>query len=525
VEFDCPECGAPHAFPEDSIPSAGLVVACTRCDTHITLSPQGVVHQGGGPAVGGAGHHAEAPHPDSQPDILVSDVQPLPNREQARPSRPPAPPPPGRRSSPAQAPEADPRDAVSQIIDLDVDAFESGAPGDTSAMSAAPGPGATAPVQAAMPPGPPSDLDAPDVSLHAVVRTAQADARTERPPSAPADPGATGSPRAAPRARPAAASGDAGLAILAHSIEPLRDLRRIGTIAGAYAALLAGSALLQWLAGWLGSKVSALGTLIGTATSLGLAVALLALFAAQSYIAHRELLETTPTSLREALVWVRGRPVPIFVTPLVVAVLALAPALVIALAGVVGRLPGAGPVLWGVLSPLTFALIPVAGLGIVFAGIGGPLYVPAHLRTGAGPVELARHLLDLCRAQGGRVLVWPIGGFAAVGLGISLAIGIVGVGEAVFASVTGAAMGAALPTLLRAAPAAFGAMLLVVAGPALGAAGLVGGEAHVGHTVGGVLAGLSACAFVGMLLTAIVQVWAAAGVLIYRQMEAPPDGV
>ena len=42
MEFNCPACSAPHAFPDDQVPGEGIVVACTRCGAHITLNRSGV---------------------------------------------------------------------------------------------------------------------------------------------------------------------------------------------------------------------------------------------------------------------------------------------------------------------------------------------------------------------------------------------------------------------------------------------------------------------------------------------------
>ena len=65
-----------------------------------------------------------------------------------------------------------------------------------------------------------------------------------------------------------------------------------------------------------------------------------------------------------------------------------------------GRIPGAGPVLWGLLSPVTFAGSLLAGLVVVFLVYTLPIYVPLIVLDRSRPVDTLKTMLALHRAHG-----------------------------------------------------------------------------------------------------------------------------
>ncbi len=488
MEFNCPACSTPHAFPDDQIPDGGIVVACTRCAAHVTLSRAGVV----APAGGRKSMPPGAPAPDEAPIEATSQAM-----ASLRPSRimeaPPEEPPPAAEPPPSVA-EPPPR-------------------------AAEPPPSAAEP--------PPEKKEGFLGKAGRGLSAAAARAKEAAEAGKRAFDDAADDEMGAPAAPPGLAIPGAAAATDAHwtwrdlprAFLGVFDLRRVLFATAGFWAAINVFALLQWLGGWLGAKVAGvIATVFSVVAWVGF-VGIVALVASvMGYVCHQVVVEGRASSVKAGIDWTKAHLKSVLGTPLAFVAVIAAIAVAEGVVGAVGRIPWAGPIVWGVASPALFAASLVAGVVAVAMVYSLPLYIPVIYNEKTGPKQTLQRLLGLFREHGfslvGLLLV------ALLMITVVYAVTVVPAFETsrmLTSQVGASAMGANLPGLFGSAPGAYPAFLAFAMDPLplLGAAGGLG-ETNFGHTLGGLLAGLlGASAFFALLIALFALAWYTAGCIIY----------
>lgn len=470
MEFNCPACQAPHAFPDDQVPAEGIVVACTRCGHHITLNKNGLV----------------APEPEPAPapaPVAASDF------------------------SPPGPPSFDP-----EVMDA---TREAQSPGRVSTPPAAFG-------QSAPPPSmPPADLSEPgptvmstDGSLAAAV---EAEVRA-----------VTGEPEPGTEAK----AGKAGKAVgafdsaMAEAIEPetnvpsglafpgfkpgesgawtwrdlpraflgLFDTRRVifATVGFWIAIVLFG--LLQWVGGLLGGLWGPLGSIFNVVAWTGFVAAAAIVASILAFVVQETIVEQRATSIKAGIDWTKAHLKSVVGTPVAFAVVisgAWAAGYVLSL---LGGIPAAGPILGGLLSPVNTLLALAAGaVGVVFL-YSIPLYIPIIHAEQTGPVATLKRLGALFRAHGFRLAVY-------------LLLTLVTIGFAWFVIIT-----PLLAVAARVGAGHAGNPITLLMGTRLGGAP---GDAGFLADVGSWLTGIGSAIGPAVLLALVALVYYTAGCIIY----------
>lgn len=197
---------------------------------------------------------------------------------------------------------------------------------------------------------------------------------------------------------------------------------------------------------------------------------------------HRELQGGQPLSLVAGLRWSLEHLLSVALAPLVLVGVALVLVLVEALLHLLGMIPVAGGVLYGVTFALSLLLATGALFCLLLAGLVAMLYLAELQRTDAGPAGTVRRVLALLAERGGAALgmlslTGLVGAALAAALS-SLAVGALGLTGLMGAGLLRADFG----LLLAALPAPFRAGLLGAAGlvRAVEVPASVGGAAEVG---------------------------------------------
>jgi predicted Zn finger-like uncharacterized protein len=463
MEFNCPACSTPHAFPDDQIPEGGIVVACTRCAAHVTLSRAGVVDP---PASRRSAPPPEPAAPEvEEPPPLESTAVAM---ETVRPPREPQPP---KEEPAASAPPRDvATDGGSPALRKAERAAEKAAKGLSAAASAARE----------------KAKELADAGRRAVDAAADADM------PAPGTLAGLSTPK-----------GDTWtLRDLPRAFVGVFDARRVlFTTAGFWAALNVG-ALLMWLGGWLGAHVGGwLGTTLNVVAIVAQLAVLAFVAAVMGYVCHQVVVEGRASSVKSGVEWAKARLQSVLGAPLAFVAVIAAIALAEGVIGGIGRVPWVGPILWGVASPAVMVGSLAAGVVAVALLYSLPLYIPVIYNEETGPRQTLERLLGLFRTHG----------FALVGMVLAslLMVAVVFTATIVPAlyvcrwltTFVGAhAMGGNLIGLIMSAPGVFQAFAALGFEPgALAGAGFPDGT-NFGHTLGGLLTGL----FGGSVLLALV---------------------
>ncbi|MEZ4467577.1 MAG: zinc-ribbon domain-containing protein [bacterium] len=366
MEFNCPACSAPHAFPDDQVPTDGIVVACTRCGAHITLNRSGV--QGARPL---------EPEP-VEPEPTVGMPPPeIPPADSTRESRPPVPS--NRPAAPAPPMPVDMADDDVADPDDEPSLARTAAEGDSGLFSAA---------RKAMSAAKRGAVGAFDSAASEAI-----EAETDVPEGlafpgfGPSDGAWTW--RDLPRAF---------LGVL--------DARRvIFATAGFWAALVV-FGLLNWVAGFLGGLWGPLGTIFSIVAWLGFVGAAAIVASILGYVVHQTIVERRASSVKAGVEWTKSSIKSVVGTPLAFVVVIGAIWLVQFGVGMLGRIPFAGPIVWGAVSPVTVLLSLAAGaVGVVLLD-SIPLYIPVIYNEKTGPKETLLRLGGLFRANGFRLALY-----------------------------------------------------------------------------------------------------------------------
>ena len=525
MEFDCPECGAPHAFPEDQIPLDGITVACTACAAHISLDRHGVKGQ----------RRPEPPAPSAPP--------------------PPAPsvPPRDRAAWPQPALES-----TTEALDIVQPSTPDASGEGWDATSEAQGPSGGGSPRPAPPPTPGSSRSGPLRPRSAPPSSMPPKPAASAPPSpersapppmmkAPSleKPSGLGKALGAAAASaldsvggafdeaiddemegevdapgglsfPGFAPGDGSWTWrdLPRAFVGVFDLRRvIFTTAGFWAAL-AVFGLLQWLGGWLGAKVTGLLATVFSVAAWGGLVAMSAFAAAvMGFVCHQTVVEQRASSISAGVAWTKEWIQSVVGTPLAFVAVAAVGWLAQVIVAYLGRIPFAGPIVWGVLSPVLLLLGLAAGAVIVALIYSLPLYIPVIYNEKTSPVDTLKRLFGLFRTHGfslvGHVLL------TMVTIAVSLAVTVLPmytVGRMVSTDAAGY-MGGNYLGLLSNIPGGFQVFafssLPIPTGSAFGV------ETGFGHTLGGILAGIGSALPLALVWALVALAYYTAGGIIY----------
>lgn len=469
MEFNCPQCDTPHAFPDDQVPESGIVVACTHCESHITLDRNGV--RGDDPT-----EAIQMPARDPAPPAPA----PSPPAPEPAPAPGPAPRPSAGWPQPAAQPEPPPTAEAQQVHHVQPEPAPGSAAGRfSSALGSALGSAQKAFDEAAGEEMA-AETDVPE--------------GLSFPGFAPGEGGAW-SWRDLPRA-----------------FVGLLDARRIAfTTVGLWGALVA-FLLVRWLGGWLGAKVGILGTILDVVAWAILVVGFALVTAVMSYVCHQTVMERRPSSIKAGIAWVQEWIKSVAGTPLAFAGVIAAAVIVEAVVGLVGRIPFVGPIVWGLASPVTAVLTLGTGLVAVALVYSLPLYVPVIYNEKTGPTETLKRLLSLFRAHG----LSLVGYLLLSGLMIALAMAVtvspaLALGRTFTDNVVPSAMGPNLMGVFAEAPGMFAVTIASMVSPGGG----IPTETGFGHTLGGLFAGIGAAILPALVLALVVLVQYTAGCIIY----------
>lgn len=461
MRFDCSACGTVHEFPDEEIPAEGITVACTNCGLHIALKPQG-------PSAGALAEVEEIE------EIFTAEEPPLTataTGEALRLEKPEAQAPLGRSS-------ADPQPPVGR--------------------AQAPAFGTQPPAQA--PAGPPVDIEeAPE----------------------PADqPGRKKGQKAVVRIADEA-SGE-GETIpwrqLPRMFLSLVNVRRLAAITVGFWGALVVFGLVQWLGHLMAKMWQPLGSLMDAVAWIAFGVGGALVAGVAGYSLHQELIEGRRAGLKESLGWVKAHLKGALGVPLLFIALLVGCALAIGVVGFVGRTPGVGPIVWGIVSPALFALSLAAGIiGLIFV-CSLPLYIPLILQHGEGPVETLVRLGDLFSKRGVGLGLQLFASILLTVLGfIFVALPVLISSKYIFMKASQGGMGEQfMRTLMSVPPGLSGLEGSLMAG--------FGASGDFDHKVGGFFLGLGSQLPTALLLASFVIVYFAAGTRIYAHLKDRAEG-
>ena len=507
MEFNCPACDAPHAFPDEQIPADGIVVACTSCATHITL---------------------DAPTPDApeaepelepRPTLRAEDLEPAPSGSNTAPrpsvnapmggmdggapsfgrkeqeSRPPPRPAGWPAPPPKPDEEAKPRALPKPMADSDppaaIEDMDSAVHFIPDVEPAAPAPsdifGKVADAAAGA---------ARDVA-HAGVRTFDQVSAIEQDAEADVPEGL-----AFPGFKPTA-DGAYTWRDLPRAFLGVVDLHRLGFTTVVFWMGILAFGLINWLGGLLADKVwGTFGTIFGVVAWLALIGSVLVVTSVMGFVCHQTVIEQRSSSIKAGVEWVQKWIQSVFGTPLAFVAVIAAVAAFHGLVGVIGRIPYAGPVVWGLASGVTIVSALAAGVVAVLLGYTLGLYIPVVYNEKSGPGDTLKRLLELARLHGatlvGLVVASVVMIYAAFWAILKPSIL---AGTLLLSYVGLKAMGPDLMATIAANPFQAIGMATSVLFEQLG--GGMGVEVNIGHKLGGFFTAFfatGALAFVGALL-------------------------
>lgn len=119
----------------------------------------------------------------------------------------------------------------------------------------------------------------------------------------------------------------------------------------------------------------------------------------------REMVEGRRFKISESIKFVMARPMTVLGTPLIFVAVFLILSLGVTLLSLIGRIPYAGPLVYGLTFMGTFVLSLLAILVCIMFGLLAFSYLPAVVREGLGPVAGAKRMLKLVRSNLGRYML------------------------------------------------------------------------------------------------------------------------
>lgn len=301
---------------------------------------------------------------------------------------------------------------------------------------------------------------------------------------------------------------------LPSAFKSVAEPKRMGSFALLVWIVIVALSLLDAFAGWLGTKVSVLGTVFDIINGVLAFAGLGIILAVAAYIGFRVTVEGASPSIKDAGNWVQEKMGSVLGTPLAFCVGLLAVALGLAVLAGIGKIPYVGPILFGMTMPVTVVLGLAGGLLAVTFFYCSTLYVPVIYNENTGPVETLKRLLELFKQH-----TLPIVGYTvltlvmiAVAFGLTVAP-VLGVDRLLTSSVTGEILGGDFFGMIAESPRAIGGLMTVV----MDGTGRPD-DPNIGHAIGGLFGGIFSTLLPALVVSVILQILSAAGGVTYAAM-------
>lgn len=239
-----------------------------------------------------------------------------------------------------------------------------------------------------------------------------------------------------------------------------------------------------------------------------------------THLSDREMVEGRRFKVSESIKFVMTRPMTILGTPLIFVAVFLILSIGVILLSLIGRIPYAGPLVYGLSFMGTFVLSLLAILVCIMFGLLAFSYLPAVVREGLGPVAGARRMLNMVRSNLGRYMLHLlVVSLCSLVLFILLQF-LVSLAMAHLGWLGAKGMGEDLTSVFLAVPLGlFGVMVLVVPDPLLAmfsTAAKVGWE----FSIAGWLVGLALLLVFSLVLAFVLVYFFGAGVVNYHLLVA-----
>ena len=493
MRYFCPGCGTKYNKPDDEVPAEGMSVACEKCGFNITIKaprrrPSSRVNRAKSstksekpgvstpPASKASKQGSSAPANNDQDwpsDDLSDHEDEAPKTQQDMPAQ-------VEDDSAPSAPEAEPRDDEQ--------------PGGATETEAKP--------QAKAEPAPRTEKKRPKVKKEKKARSALLSGYLESLGT-----GKSGS--------------DFRFRDLFYTLSAGADYRKVLVIG---TMVFAGSLLFAGLS-WLGALTkSSVGVIIGTVLGgLLLWAAIVLGMAVCSYLTDREMEQGRRLPLREGISWVTSRPLAVLGTPFLYVVGILICAAVVAVLALIGRIPYAGPLLYGLTFGVSFAFSFVAVLLALLFGVTTFSYVPALAREQLGPWAGAKRMLSMLKNNLGPYLLHILLAGLCAYLLASLLAFVVTVAMGGLSWLGAKAMGPDMSSVFLAIPLAiFGVMVMIFPELMLSLFNVASGnEWH--FTIAGWLVGIYLLAVFSLVVAIALAYVSAAGVVNYHLLLKRED--
>jgi hypothetical protein len=239
-----------------------------------------------------------------------------------------------------------------------------------------------------------------------------------------------------------------------------------------------------------------------------------------THLADREMTEGRRFKILDSIKFVKARPMTVLGTPLIfVAVFLLLSVGVIVLA-LIGRIPHAGPLVYGLTFAGTFVLSLLAVLVCIMFGLLAFSYLPAVVREGLGAVAGAKRMLNMVRSNLGwymlNLLVVTLCSmvlFLVLQLAVSLAM-------AHLSWLGAKGMGAGLSGVFLEVPLGIFGVMILADPDTLLSQFVVAGETGWQFDVAGWLVGLTLLLVFSLVLAFVLIYFSGAGVVNYHLLVA-----
>lgn len=239
-----------------------------------------------------------------------------------------------------------------------------------------------------------------------------------------------------------------------------------------------------------------------------------------THLTDREMREGRRFRVSESIKFVVSRPMTVLGTPLIFVAVFLILSIGVILLSLVGRIPYAGPLVYGLSFMGTFVLSLLAILVCIMFGLLAFSYLPAVVREGLGPVAGAKRMLDMVRSNLGRYMLHLlVVSLCSIVLFILLQF-LVSLAMAHLGWLGAKGMGKELASVFLAVPLGlFGVMVLVVPDPLLAMFSAAAGAGWE-FSVAGWLVGLALLLVFSLVLAFVLVYFFGAGVVNYHLLVA-----
>ena len=293
------------------------------------------------------------------------------------------------------------------------------------------------------------------------------------------------------------------------------DLHRVAfTTVVLWAGVLA-FGIVNWLGALLADKVwSHLGTAFGVIAWLALIAAVLVVTSVMGFVCHQTVIEQRSSSIKAGVEWMQKWIQSVFGTPLAFVAVIAAVAAFHGLVGVIGRIPYAGPIVWGAASGITIVSALAAGVVAVLLGYTLALYIPVVYNEKSGPGETLKRLLELTKLHGATLVGLVVASVAMIYAAfLAILKPSILAGTLLLSYVGMKAMGVDLLATIAANPFQAIGMATSIVFEQLG--GGMGVEINFGHKLGGFFTAFFATGALAFVASLLYLPYITAGGIIY----------